>query len=124
MTARDRYVAGGWLLIVSVTLLCAGRFAWSRFDVQRTNITRSPGACLIVSVESGENRPPGSGHAQVVFGSGPTVDSCVGSTVTTITRQTRPSHVPGFTLILLGSLLGVAGVFLLRTQPADAREVA
>jgi hypothetical protein len=107
VTARQRFVVGGWLLLAFAVLVLVGLAAWSHIDSHRRVVTRDPAACVTPLSEASQGT---SGFVR------DSVQVCNATRI--IGMRTTPNHIPGAVLVALAGTLGLLGVVLLRSHPA------
>ena len=117
MTARDRYVVGSWLLLAGVVFAAVGFVAWSHVDTRHLLVQPAATNCLIATPVLG-SVAQSAGHATIVFESPPHASSCPGSTPRVIGYRTTSNHLPGLALLVCAAILGLAGVYFMRSESA------
>jgi hypothetical protein len=133
VTARHRFVLGGWLLLAGIVLATVGVLAWSHLDFNQRVVARQPTVCVAPPKEQGAQTlkvappptrlpqhqvaPPEGGTVTLIIRSRQPGDICSGGGLLVLGVHTTPNHVPGVVLVALAGVAGVTGVVLLRRPP-------
>jgi hypothetical protein len=134
VTARRRFVLGGWLLVAGIVLATVGVFAWSHLDSNHRVVAKQTTVCVAPPEVEGAGTlklappPTQQPQHQVAAPEGGTVtlilrarrpgDICSGGGLLVLGVHTTPNHVPGGVFVALAGVAGVTGVVLLR-RPGD-----